>query len=81
MLPGRASNRPCRAGDEAVRALERALGSRKQPSAEVRCFLAMTHWQLGNRDEARKWLNGAEDAPARSSYANLFLEEARSLVK
>ena len=45
-----------RAGDwqAAVEALEKADGMIEQGDREHRMFLAMAHWQLGNKDKARE---------------------------
>jgi tetratricopeptide (TPR) repeat protein len=50
-----------RAGDwsAAVGALEKSMELRKGGNSFDWFFLAMAHWQLGNKDEARKWYDKA----------------------
>jgi tetratricopeptide (TPR) repeat protein len=46
---------------EALRSLEEA-GKRSQPPGRIDIFfLAMTHWQFGHKEEARKWYATAEE--------------------
>jgi serine/threonine protein kinase/tetratricopeptide (TPR) repeat protein len=45
----------------ALAALEKSMDLSKGPDAYDCLFLAMTHWQLGNKDEARKWYDNAAE--------------------
>ena len=53
--------------EEAIKKLQEAANSRKQPTPSVWIFLAMAHHQLGQEDDAQKWLK----------KAGTWLEEAR----
>ena len=50
-----------RAGDwkAAIAALDKSMQLRKGGDSFDWFFLAMAHWQLGNKDEARKWYDQA----------------------
>jgi superkiller protein 3 len=50
-----------RAGDwkEAIAALEKAMAMRKGGDGNDWFFLAMAHWQLGEKDKAREWYDKA----------------------
>ena len=50
-----------RAGEwqAAIEALEKSMELRKGGDAVDWFFLAMAHWQLGHKDEARKWYDKA----------------------
>ena len=43
----------------AIEALEKSMELRKGGDASDWFFLAMAHWQLGHKDEARKWYDKA----------------------
>jgi protein O-GlcNAc transferase len=40
---------------ESVQALEKSVSLRKGGNSEDYFFLAMAHWQLSHKDEAKKW--------------------------
>ena len=42
-----------------IDALKTAMSLRKGGNGFDRVFLAMAHWRLGDRDEARKWYDRA----------------------
>jgi tetratricopeptide (TPR) repeat protein len=66
--------------DEALRVLNEYLNGHDSLQRDARAWplLAMTHWQLGHHDEARRWLNRsawwidqfrrAADAPATTGF-------------
>jgi tetratricopeptide (TPR) repeat protein len=45
--------------EAAVKRLDEAMGSRKQPVPSTWFFLAMAHHRLGNKDKAKKWFDKA----------------------
>jgi WD40 repeat protein/tetratricopeptide (TPR) repeat protein len=45
--------------EPAVKRLDEAIGSRKQPAPSTWFFLAMAHHRLGNKDKAKKWFEKA----------------------
>ena len=85
-----------RAGDwkGAVAALEKSMPLRRGGDAFDWFFLAMSHWQLGNKDDARRWYDrGARevqqppgDKPARpwgevqANELRAFRAEAAALL-
>jgi tetratricopeptide (TPR) repeat protein len=52
---------------EAVKTFLKALDSRKQPSPSGWIYLAMAHHQLGQKDDARQWLEKAQKWVATAS--------------
>jgi tetratricopeptide (TPR) repeat protein len=52
---------------EAIKTFLKALDSRKQPSPSAWIFLAMAHHQLGQKDDARQWLEKAQKWVAAAS--------------
>ena len=76
-----------RAGEfkSAVADLEKSIQLRKGGSSHDFFFLAMAHWQLGNKDQARKWYDQAvewmdRDQP-RNEELQRFRKEAEELLK
>jgi tetratricopeptide (TPR) repeat protein len=79
-----------RAGDwkTSIAALEKSMALQTNPKGGDSWqwfFLAMAHWQLGNRDEARKWYDRAErwmdqHAP-NNEEGRRFQSEAAQLLK
>ena len=53
--------RPVPAGDwkAAIAALEKSMELRKGGDSNDWFFLAMAHWQLGEKDKAREWYDRA----------------------
>ena len=70
--------------DEALKALEEFRDMKfEEPSNWL--FLAMTHWQLGDREEARKWYSKATEFLDQKDYEptrmeKLFRKEAEELL-
>jgi serine/threonine-protein kinase len=69
---------------ESIRAGERAAALTKGGSAEAGFILAMSCWQKGARDEARKWFDKAvawagQEAPRDPDLRLLWLESAKLL--
>jgi tetratricopeptide (TPR) repeat protein len=46
---------------EAIKTFTKVIESRKQPSPSAWIYLAMTHHQLGQEDDARQWLEKAKN--------------------
>jgi Flp pilus assembly protein TadD len=44
---------------ESINALQKSQGLRKGGDSIAWFFLSMAHWQLGNKDEARRWYDRA----------------------
>jgi len=79
---------------EAIKKLQEAVNIRKQPTPSVWIFLAMAHHQLGQKDDAQKWLektavwleemqskNSEAEAKAGVSWKNLPWTERLALEK
>jgi tetratricopeptide (TPR) repeat protein len=75
-----------RAGDwkEAIKTLEKSMELRKGGDSFDWFFLAMAHWQLRNRDQAREWYNkaidGMEKARSRDPVVLRFRAEAQATI-
>jgi tetratricopeptide (TPR) repeat protein len=76
-----------RAGDwkAAIAALEKSMELRQDGDSFDWFFLAMTHWQLGNKEEARKWCDQAvawmdKNQPQNEDLLR-FRAEAQELLK
>ena len=71
--------------EEAIADLEKAAALRKGGDSFDWLFLAMSHWQLGNKDEARKWYDKAvewtEKNQPRNAELRRFRTEAAELLK
>ena len=71
----------CQLGEwkEAVAALNRVAEGN---NADVRYYLAMAHWRLGHKEEARRWYDrGVEDrARSTSGLSSDSMQEAASLL-
>jgi tetratricopeptide (TPR) repeat protein len=69
---------------EAVAALEKARELSNGGDAVDRLFLAMAHWQLGEREEARRWYDQAVQKPETSKLLRakipLYRTEAARLL-
>ena len=60
------------------------MNYRKWSTGEGRFFLAMTHWQLGSKEEARKWYDQAvqwmeKNAPENGELRHFRAEAAKLL--
>ena len=68
----------------AIESLEKAVALREGGDAFNWYFLAMAHWQLGNKDEARKWYDKAVEWMDKNAATNpelvRFRVEASELV-
>lgn len=75
-----------RAGDweAAIAELKKSMELRKGGDAADWFFLAMAHWQLGEKDEARKWYDKAvpwmEKNNAKNEELRRFRAEAKELL-
>ena len=69
-----------RAGDwkAAIAALEKSMDLRKGGDSIDWFFLAMAHWQLGEKDEARKWYDKAVQWMAVNANDNAELSAVRA---
>jgi tetratricopeptide (TPR) repeat protein len=69
-----------RAGDwpSAVKALEKSIDLRGGGDAFDWFFLAMAHWQLGQKDEARKWYDQAVEWTKKNLPKNEELQRFRA---
>jgi tetratricopeptide (TPR) repeat protein len=69
---------------EAIDALEQARAMRKGAEAVDCFFRAMSHWQLGQKEEAREWYERAlrqmDNAPPRDGEALRLCQEAEDLL-
>ena len=70
----------------AVEALQKALLLRKEMRFEQFnyvdwLYLAMAHWQLGQKDEARKWYNQAIELKLQELYNIEFYSEENRVVR
>src|SRR5262249_48684518 len=68
----------------AIAALEKSMAMRHGGDGTEWFFLAMAHWQLGDKDEARKWYGQAADWIEKNSPQNeelrRFQAEAAELL-
>jgi len=75
-----------RAGEwkEAIKALEKSMTLRKGGDSIDWFFLAMSHWQLGDRHQARQWytkaVDGMNKAKSRDPELLSFRAEAEALI-
>jgi eukaryotic-like serine/threonine-protein kinase len=75
-----------RTGDwkAAIAALEKSMELRKGGDSLDWFFLAMAHWQLGNKDEARRWYDKAvkwmEEHAPKNVELTRFRAEAAELL-
>src|SRR5262249_17826469 len=75
-----------RAGDwgTARTALEKSLALGKGGDGSLWCFLAMAHWQAGDKPEARRWYDRAvkwkEKSKTRLEELRRFRAEAEALL-
>ncbi len=75
-----------RGGDSepAVRALEKSIELAKGGACNECFFLAMAHWQLGHRDQARQWYRKAVDEMGKTEIRGAetlpFHAEAEALI-
>jgi len=68
----------------AIDALDRSLRLSKRDSAMNAFFLAMAHWQLGQKDDARQWYDNAvrmKDHDSKNQELQRFQDEASKLLK
>jgi tetratricopeptide (TPR) repeat protein len=69
---------------EAVKVLEESMARRKGTDGPEGFFLAMAHWQLGNKTEARQWYKrtaqGMEKNQAGDNELRFFRDEAAQLL-
>ena len=76
-----------RAGEwkAAIVALEKSMALRKGGDSFDWFFLAMAHWQLGEKEEARKWYDRAvvwmDKNRPKDEELRRFREEAAKLLK
>jgi tetratricopeptide (TPR) repeat protein len=70
---------------DAIAALERSMAERQGGNSFDWFFVAMANWQLGNKDEARKWYERAVDWMEKNQAKNeellRFRAEAKELIK
>jgi serine/threonine protein kinase/tetratricopeptide (TPR) repeat protein len=70
---------------EAIAAFDKSMGLRNGGDAYRWYFLAMCHWQLGEKDEARKWYDKAVEWTEKNQPKNTqlrhFRTEAEELLK
>jgi tetratricopeptide (TPR) repeat protein len=70
---------------EAIAALEKSMELRDGGKSVDWFFLAMAHWQLGEKDEARKWYEKAVEWTEKYQPKNIqlrrFRTEAEELLK
>src|SRR5262249_12293251 len=69
---------------ESIAASERSMELTKGGNAADRFFLAMAHWQKGEKDEARKWFDKAvartnEEEPKNAELHQFWTEAAELL--
>jgi tetratricopeptide (TPR) repeat protein len=62
----------------ALAALQKSIELRKPGNAYDEFFLAMTHWQLGNKAEARKWYDSAVRWMDKNQSGNIELRRFRA---
>jgi superkiller protein 3 len=69
-----------RAGEfkQAITAMEKSMALRKGGDSNEWFFLAMVHWQLGNKDDARKWFDRAAEWMDRNAKDNEELRRFRT---
>ncbi len=69
---------------EAIKALEKSMELRKGGDSFDWFFLAMAHWQLGHRTQARQWytkaVDGMNKAKSRDAELVRFRAEAEALI-
>jgi Flp pilus assembly protein TadD len=69
-----------RAGNRkaAIAALDKSMDLRNGGDSDDFFFLAMAHWELGNKDEARKWYEKAVEWMEKNNPNNPELERFRA---
>jgi tetratricopeptide (TPR) repeat protein len=80
LLPNTLGVAHYRAGNwnDAVEWLKKSMDVRKGGDSFDWFFLVMTHWQLGNKDEARKWYDQAIDWMDKNAPTNEELKRFRA---
>jgi serine/threonine protein kinase len=70
---------------EAITSLEKAMEPRKGGDSGDWLFLAMAHWRLGEKEEARRWYNKADKELKKFEYPRVeegrWLAEAAALLR
>jgi tetratricopeptide (TPR) repeat protein len=70
---------------EAITSLEKAMEPRKGGDSYDWLFLAMAHWRLGEKEEARRWYDKADKALKKFEYPHVeegrWLAEAAALLQ